>query len=164
MSLGLYLQELIRRTDPAKRTLGCIFHEEIASPLKLDVYIGLPIDFPDRRRARLRTLSAFRALTALFKTPPAFILKTLQPASLLRRSMLFTDLDWNDRRVLELEIPSGSAVSTARAIARAYSVFAEGGEKLGITPSTIAALTAPPHTGLGRDAVLGVESYYSLGF
>src|ERR1043166_7374145 len=36
MSLGLYMQELIRHVDPARRTLGRFFHEEIAVPLGLE--------------------------------------------------------------------------------------------------------------------------------
>ena len=36
MTIGLYMQELIRRVDPAHRTLGRFFHEEIARPLQLD--------------------------------------------------------------------------------------------------------------------------------
>lgn len=164
MSLGLYMQELIRRADPSHRTLGRFFHEEIATPLGLDFHIGLPDDFPDTRLARLKTLSTWRALGALTKTPPALILKTLQPRSLLRRSMLFSDLDWNDRRALRVEVPSGGGVGTARSIARAYSAFAEGGGELGISPATMAAITAAPNEGLGRDQVLGVESYFALGF
>jgi len=39
MTLGLYMQELIRRVDPAHRSLGQFFHEEIAVPLGLDFYI-----------------------------------------------------------------------------------------------------------------------------
>ncbi len=31
MTLGLYMQELIRRVDPARRTLGRFFHDEIAA-------------------------------------------------------------------------------------------------------------------------------------
>ena len=37
MSLGLYMQELIRHVDPAQRTLGRFFHEEIAVPLGLEL-------------------------------------------------------------------------------------------------------------------------------
>jgi hypothetical protein len=40
MTLGLYMQEIIRRVDPAHRTLGRFFHEEIARPLGLELYIG----------------------------------------------------------------------------------------------------------------------------
>ena len=42
-----------------------------------------------------------------------------------------------------LEVPSGGAVGTARAIARAYSVFATGGHELGLRPETLALLAAP---------------------
>jgi hypothetical protein len=32
MTIGLYMQELIRHVDPAHRTLGRFFHQEIAEP------------------------------------------------------------------------------------------------------------------------------------
>ena len=79
------------------------------------------------------------------------MLRILWPWSLLRKSMLFADVDPNDRRWLEVEIPAGNGVGTARAIARAYSAFAEGGAELGITPETLASLTAPtPRASEGR--------------
>jgi CubicO group peptidase (beta-lactamase class C family) len=78
--------------------------------------------------------------------------------------MLFGDVDWNDRRYLEVEVPAGNGVGTARAIARLYSVFAEGGAELGVGAATMAKLTAPPTADLPRDVVLGVPSAYSLGF
>src|ERR1051326_4672232 len=65
MSLGLYMQELIRHVDPEHRTLGRFFHEEIAVPLGLELYIGLPPAIPDERLATVRTLSVARALWAL---------------------------------------------------------------------------------------------------
>jgi CubicO group peptidase (beta-lactamase class C family) len=164
MSLGLYMQELIRHVDPAKRTLGRFFHEEIATPLGLEFYIGLPPEVPDERIATLKTMSRTRALVALVRTPPALIRKMLMPGSLLRRSFLFADLDWNDRRSLEVELPAGNGVGTARAMARAYSAFAEGGAELGITPETLARITAPPSTAHPKDEVLGIPSYFGLGF
>lgn len=164
MSIGLYMQEIIRHVDPARRTLGRFFHDEIAAPLGLAFYIGLPRDIPDQRLARMKTLSTARALLALPRTPPVLIRKMLQPGSLLRRSMLLSNIDWNDRSNLELEIPAGNGVGTARAIARAYSAFAEGGAELGITPETMAQLTAPAPAALAKDEVLGVPSYYSLGY
>jgi len=164
MSIGLYMQEIIRRVDPARRTLGRFFHEEIALPLGLEFYIGLPREVPDERLAKLRMLSTAGALLALPSVPSPLIRRMLQPGSLLRRSMLFSNVDWNDRSNLEVEIPAGSGVGTARAIARAYSAFAEGGAELGITPATMARLTAPPPTTIAKDEVLGVPSYFALGY
>jgi CubicO group peptidase (beta-lactamase class C family) len=63
-----------------------------------------------------------------------------------------------------VELPAGNGVGTVRAIARAYSALAEGGAELGITPETFARITAPPAIAGSRDAVLGVSSYFSLGF
>jgi hypothetical protein len=54
MSLGLYMQELIRHVDPAHRTLGRVFHEEIAVPLGLEFYIGLPPAIPTSAWPRSR--------------------------------------------------------------------------------------------------------------
>jgi CubicO group peptidase (beta-lactamase class C family) len=134
MTIGLYMQELIRHVDPAHRTLGRFFHEEIARPLQIDFYIGLPPEIPDERLAQLRTFTPARGIAALRSTPIRMVMRILWPWSSLRKSMLFADLDPNDRRSLEIEIPAGNGVGTARAIARAYSAFAEGGAELGITP------------------------------
>ena len=164
MTVGLYMQELLRRVDPAHRTLGRFFDEEIAAPLHLDFYIGLPREIPDRRLARLLTFSPARALRALPNTPGPLAIRVLWPWSLLRRSMLFADMDPNDRRTLEIELPAGNGVGTARAIARAYSAFAEGGRELGITPATLARITEPPATFRTKDVIMGVPSYLSLGF
>ena len=103
-------------------------------------------------------------MRALPTIPHELVVRILWPWSLLRKSMLFADLDMNDRRNLEVEIPAGNGVGTARAIARAYSAFAEGGAELGITPETLARLTAPPEFPRPMDEVMGVPSWYSLGF
>ena len=166
MSIGLYAQEIIRRVDPAHRTLGRFFHEEIALPLGLEFYIGLPMRIPSDRLAVVKTLSFTRALLALPNTPLTLLKKILRPGSMVRRSMLLfgKDADWNDRRCLEVEVPSGNGVGTARGIARAYSAFAEGGGEIGITPETFDRITTPAEVSRPVDEVLGVPSYFSLGF
>ncbi|HSC00443.1 MAG TPA: serine hydrolase domain-containing protein [Burkholderiaceae bacterium] len=164
MTLGLYMQELVRRVDPARRTLGRFFHDEIALPLDLEFHIGLPKDIPDERLAKLETLSPWRGLLALRYTPLSVTLKMITPGSLLRRSFVGLAIDPNERRYLEAEVPAGNGVGTARAIARAYSAFAEGGAELGLTPQTVAEITAPPRVAHAKDRVLGVPSYFSLGF
>lgn len=164
MSIGLYMQELIRRVDPAQRSLGHFFQDEIARPLGLDFFIGLPPNVPASRLAKLELLSPRRALRAIPTTPLDVIPKVLWPWSLLRKSLAFVDLPWNERASLEVELPAGNGVGTARSMARAYSVFAEGGAALGLTPATMAALTALPRADLPKDEILGIPVYYSLGF
>jgi CubicO group peptidase (beta-lactamase class C family) len=164
MTIGLCMQELIRRVDPRHRTLGRFFHEEIAVPLELDFYIGLPRDVPDDRLAKVKPLSRGRGLLALRYTPPAVTLKMIMPGSLLRRSFSGLAVDPTARAYLDVEVPAGNGVGTARAIARAYSAFAEGGAELGITPQTFARIIEPPVVARPKDEVLGVPSYFSLGF
>ena len=42
VSRGLYSSELVRRVDPKQRRLGLYFRDEIAEPLGIDFWIGLP--------------------------------------------------------------------------------------------------------------------------
>jgi CubicO group peptidase (beta-lactamase class C family) len=91
-------------------------------------------------------------------------MKMIGPGSLLRRSFVGLGVDPNDREYFTVEVPAGNGVGTARAIARAYSCFAEGGAELGVTPETFGRITAPPVMAGARDVVLGVPSYFSLGF
>jgi hypothetical protein len=124
----------------------------------------LPPGIAFERIATLKTLSRTRGLLALRYTPLPITMKMIWPGTLLRRSFLGTNFDWNDRRSYEIEVPAGNGVGTARALARAYSAFAEGGAELGITPDTFARVTAPPIVQNDTDLVLGVPSYFSLGF
>jgi CubicO group peptidase (beta-lactamase class C family) len=151
--------------DPARRTLGRFFHEEIARPLGIDFYIGLPPEIPDSRLARFKPLSVGRAIGALRNTPRLLIMKVLEPRSLLRRSLAIpAKVDFNQRRWLEVELPAGNGVGTARAIARAYAALAEGGGKLGIGRETLDRVLALPTVERPQDEVLGIPTYFSLGF
>jgi CubicO group peptidase (beta-lactamase class C family) len=159
------MQEIIRRVDPEHRTLGQFFRDEIAEPLGLDFYIGLPPEIPESRLAEIVPLSRARGLAALTHSTPQLLARILRPSSLLRRSLAIpTGLDFSNRRWLEVEVPAGNGVGTARAIARAYSALAEGGAELGLTRETFARLVEPPTVARRRDEVLGVPSYFSLGF
>jgi CubicO group peptidase (beta-lactamase class C family) len=165
MTVGMYMQELIRHVDPARRTLGRFFREEIAEPLGLEFYIGLPDDVPDCRLAKVQSLSAARAILAFTHATPELLARVIWPWSLLRKSLAIpSDIDFNDRRSLELELPAGNGVGTARAIARAYSAFAEGGAELGLTAATLARITAVPEVTRPKDEVLGVPTFFCLGF
>jgi CubicO group peptidase (beta-lactamase class C family) len=74
------------------------------------------------------------------------------------------DVDFNDRRSLEAELPAGNGVGTARAIARAYSAFAEGGAEIGLNPETLARIIAEPAAEQRIDEIMGVPTCLSLGF
>ena len=64
-------------------------------------------------------------------------------------------------------MPSGGAVGTAQAIARAYSVFATGGRELGLRPETLELLAAPavpPTRGFYDECMKTDGIQFSLGF
>ncbi len=168
ISLGFYEGEIIRRVDPQHRTLGTLFDEEIAAPLGEEFYIRLPESLPDSRLAPLVQPSAIRAILGL---PFPMLRDALNPRSVLFRSVVSnpgTQVAIDPERVFarEIEIPSGGGVGTARAIAKAYGVFAGDGHELGLRAETLAALRAPaipPRRGF-RDACLGGAVEFSLGF
>lgn len=168
ISLGFYEGELIRRVDPQHRTIGQVFHEDIATPLGLDFYIRLPEDIPDDRLARLKKPSLLRSLLGL---PLAMLPSVLNPLSHVFRSTMVnpgTLIALDDDRVYarDLEVPAGGGVGTARALAGAYGAFSTSGGRLGLRPETLAALSAPavPPSGGPRDMSLKVDVAYSLGF
>ena len=59
------------------------------------------------------------------------VIETFNPRSKIVRALKGSDFPHDQQRVYarNLEIPSGGAVGTARAIARAYSAFATGGSE-----------------------------------
>jgi CubicO group peptidase (beta-lactamase class C family) len=154
-SFGWILGEVVRRVTG--RSLGRFFADEIAGPLGLDFWIGLP---PGLRGRCARVI------------PPGdmpSIADLLGPDSLLARVMtgpsgLFAyDEMWNRADVLAAEMPSSNGVGSARALARFYAALV--GEVGGIRvlrPETVAAARAVQAE--GPDRVLFLPSRYGLGF
>jgi CubicO group peptidase (beta-lactamase class C family) len=166
ITLGFYESELLRRADPKHRSLGRFFHEEIASPLGLDFYIGLPEDIPNAQLSR--TYMATPGTDAARKAPAQLVLAIMNPRSRIRRALWGELLE--DREHVyprNVEVPSGGGIGTAHAIAKAYGVFATGGKELGLREETLEQLMAPaaPPTHGFYDEVLKLEGMeMSLGF
>jgi CubicO group peptidase (beta-lactamase class C family) len=169
LTLGFYEGELLRRLDPCHRSLGQFFHDEIAMPLGEDVYIGLPETIPN---SRLATIAAPRPFDMLFGFPLRFTLEALNRRSNIYRALEInpgTRVYFDEQRVYarHLEVPSGGAVSTARAIAHAYSAFATDGRELGLRKETLNLLAAPaipPTRGFYDECLKGSGVRFSLGF
>jgi CubicO group peptidase (beta-lactamase class C family) len=166
ITLGFYESELLRRVDPEHRGLGQFFQDEIASPLGLDVYIRLPEDIPNSRFA---TMARPRLLEVLRGFPLRLAVDTMNPRSKIVRALEGSQLPHDEQRVYarNLEVPSGGAVGTARAIAHAYGVFATGGQELGLRPETLELLAAPavpPTRGFYDECMKSHGIPFSLGF
>ena len=170
-SLGLYESELLRRVDPQHRTLGRFFQDEVATPLGLEFYIGLPAEIPSSRLAEIQSFSMLRLFTAMNTMPNGLLLGMMWPGSLTAQAFrgnlkVSGPAEYVTRGYHRIEHPSVTGIGLVRSIAKAYGVFATGGKELKIRPETIEALTvpaAPPTDGL-KDRVLHVDISYSLGF
>jgi CubicO group peptidase (beta-lactamase class C family) len=166
-TIGLYMNELLRRVDPMHRSLGRFFQEEIAGPLGIEFYIGLPQDFPSEKLAHLETLTPLRGMVNLEKLPPPARMKVIWPGSLFTRSLSIpAGYDPNARDSLAIELAAGNGVGTARAIAKAYDVLASGSTVVKLDAATLVALYAAPRSPPAGpvDEVMGVPAYFSLGF
>ncbi|WP_375772724.1 beta-lactamase family protein [Archangium gephyra] len=169
-TIGWYLGELIRRVDPRHRSLGRFFQEEVAAPLGIHFHIGLPPDVPASRVARLQAIPSLQVLFHEHSLPASMLLAFLWPRSLTARALgnprsrKLSDFDTPEYRPLEL--PAAGGIGQARAVARAYGSLATGGHELGLTPATLAALTAPPvlPTQGTFDQVLKAHTAFSLGY
>jgi CubicO group peptidase (beta-lactamase class C family) len=145
LTLGFYEGELMRRLDPRHRTLGQIFHDEIATVLGEDVYLRLPPEVPN---SRLAVLAPPGRLALLLGFPLRLTLEAMNPRANLHRALIVNPgaavyLDEAHVYARNFEVPSGNAVGTARGIAHAYGVFAHGGRDLGLRQETLDLLAAP---------------------
>jgi CubicO group peptidase (beta-lactamase class C family) len=168
VSLGFNEGELLRRVDPNHRSLGQFFQEEIATPLGLDFYIRLPEEISN---SRLAIIQRANPGLGFFRSNPRFALAFMNPRTLTFRAFwknpgMAIPFDTERIYARNLEVPSIGGVGTARAIAKAYCVFASGGQELNLRPETLQALMAsavPPKHGF-YDECLKIEWPLSLGF
>ena len=169
LTLGFYENELMRRVDPGHRSIGQFFQDEIAMPLGLDVYIRLPEAIPN---SRLATLAPPGPIDMLLGFPFRVTLESMNRHSNIYRALISnpgSGICLDEARVYSrnLEVPSGGAVGTARAIARAYGVFATGGRELGLRKETLDLLAAPaipPAHGFYDECMKADGVQFSLGF
>jgi CubicO group peptidase (beta-lactamase class C family) len=171
VTLGWYESELIRHVDPKGRTLGRYFAEEIAGPLDLDFYIGLPASVDRNRVAHLETFSRTDLLRHPNAMPLLFAIAMFNSSSLAARALVVAtgvfDADaFNRDEFRTVEMPAVNGTGTARSIARLYGSAATAGSALGLSSGVRDALEGPAvlPTGRLRDTVLKINTSYSLGF
>jgi CubicO group peptidase (beta-lactamase class C family) len=134
----------------------------------LDLYLRLPQAIP---KSRLATIAPPGRLAMLLGFPLRFALEAMNPRSNIYRALVVnpgTGIYLDRQRIYarDLEVASGNAVGTARAIARAYSAFACGGDELGLRQETLDLLAAPaipPARGFYDECLKG-DVQFSLGF
>ena len=166
VTFGWVVGELIRRVDG--RGLGQFFAEEIAGPLGLEFWIGLPESEEHRVAPVIGSLVPDGS-----EIPPELkemFEQFIGPDSLLTRALtlngVFDISDWNTRAVHAAEIGAANGITNARSLSRMYA---------GLTGPLADAPAAPLFTAEqieqarqrqteGNDQVLFVETSFGLGY
>ncbi len=166
-TMGMYMNELMRRVDPQGRTIGRFFTQEMAKPFHLDFYIGLPDSVSDDEIAMVIIPSAWQITTNYSEIPKKMRKDIRNRNSILYQSFRIPEkFNPNSRTTQSVEMPSANGVGDARSVAKLYSEFAGGAESLGLTEETFQLLKkeadVPPEGAF--DIVMGLDAYFSLGF
>ncbi|MBE1582541.1 serine hydrolase domain-containing protein [Nonomuraea angiospora] len=168
LTYGWLVGEVVRRVSG--RSLGTFLADEIAGPLGLDLWIGLPETERHRVSRIIETPPDFQAmaridLDALPEPMREIMAAFADPASLTRRSLAVVTppLDHNRPEEQAAEMPATNGICTARALARFYAALI--GEVDGhriLAPSTLTAATAEQVSGIDR--ILRVPVRIGTGF
>ncbi|RSS80232.1 serine hydrolase domain-containing protein [Streptomyces sp. WAC06614] len=158
------LSELVLRATG--RTLGSLFAEEIAEPLGLEFWIGLP-EAEAGRVGRVAPVDPPEHAAGLRTRPRRNVAAAYaDPASLTRRAFAAIDPlpDENDPGYRAAELPASAGIGTARALARFYAAtfgVVEDGARI-FTPATTAL--AGKELAAGPDRVLVVGTRFGPGY
>jgi CubicO group peptidase (beta-lactamase class C family) len=181
ITYGHLVGEVVRRVSG--KSIGQYFNDEIAVPLNLDFWIGLPEDKfnrvtdinPDKPGLLQKIL-----MPILSKLP-----RSLAPGSLKmlldfadpttpagaafnnpKMSMQTGEMEANTAKWRKAEIPAANGHGTARSIAKLYGALAIGGSRDGVhvlSPETIEMARQTESD--GKDLVLGqLHTRFGLGF
>jgi CubicO group peptidase (beta-lactamase class C family) len=154
---GWLVGELLRRTTG--RSAGRFVRDEIADPLDLDIWIGLPEEIEPRVARVIPPETSLREVLAPFGESLLLARVFSNPSGLFD----YDDM-WNSRALHACELPSSNGIGDARSFARLYaSLIGDGVDgRRTLQPATVdAAITEQVR---GPDAVISVESAFGLGF
>ena len=162
LTYGWLVGEVVRRISG--RTVGRFFADEVAEPLGLDTFVGLPPE----HEGRVATLLPM----ALDRLPPGFGLdeKTMALVSTIldQNSLTFQVFSnpplamadpFNSPALHQAEWPAAGGITTARSLSKLYGELA--GDRLLSSATLDAAQT--PHVD-GPDKVLVLRTVFGLGF
>jgi len=161
-TFGFLLDELMRRITG--RTLSDYWQENFARPLALDFWIGLP----EELNSRVATIYA--AKSGKPPEPAKFYRDLVTPGTLARKTFtspygLNVISKMNDPYIRAQPIVSFGGIGSASALAKFYSMLANGGELNGQTffsPKTIERMTTTLSDGIDR--IFQIPTAFSAGF
>jgi CubicO group peptidase (beta-lactamase class C family) len=174
VTYGNLVGEVVKRISG--QSLGAFFRENVAEPLGLDFWIGLP-EAEESRVSRLISfqLGATEEQRAMMKDFPLenlpeemrpIVQAFMDPNSLSNRALTGVTqpaMDFNSRAMHAAEVPAANGITTARSLAKMYA--AQVGEVDGVrlmSDATVANATIEQSN--GPDAVLMIPTRFGLGF
>ncbi|WP_313897036.1 serine hydrolase domain-containing protein [Streptomyces sp. GC420] len=165
MTYSWLLGELVLRVSG--RSMGRWMADEIARPLGLDLWVGLPAE-EAHRVGRIGAVEPPPAPPGglRLRAKPSVSEAYKDPDSLTRRAFGVIEPlpDENDPVYRAAELPASGGVATARALARVYAAMigeVEGGPRL-FAPATLTQ--ARTEESAGPDRVLVVNTRFGLGY
>jgi CubicO group peptidase (beta-lactamase class C family) len=161
-TFGFLLDELMRRI--AGKTLSDYWQENFAEPLELDFWIGLP----EKENSRAATIYAARSGKP--PEPAEFYRDLVTPGTLARKTFtspygLNVISKMNDPHLRAQSNVSFGGIGSASALAKFYSMLANGGESNGqifFSPETVERMTTTLSDGVDR--VFQFPTAFSAGF
>jgi CubicO group peptidase (beta-lactamase class C family) len=165
LTLGHLVGEVIRRVT--NRSVGTFFREEVAEPLGLDFWIGLP----DEIAPRVAPLISPDIPEDLSTLPSFYQLVFGDPTS-IPAMVLLNHGGLNDPGAIDTpeirasEIPSANGVTNARGLASMYRPLALGGEYDGVrlVPEDAIVAMSSVASATAVDATMQAPTRWSLGF
>jgi CubicO group peptidase (beta-lactamase class C family) len=166
LTYGWLVGEVVRRISG--KSLGTFFAEEVATPLGLEFWIGLP----ESEEGRVAPLNM--SLDHIAEMAPEELDRmatNFGPDGLGTRALFlggafgtFEDGDgvFNTRAVHSAEVPAANGITTARSLARMYAGLIGEVDGVRILASATVEQMTTPRTS-GEDLVLGAESIFGLG-
>lgn len=159
---GFLADEMVRRLSGI--SLGEYWRREVAAPLDLDLWIGLP----ESEHPRVAQMLPARAVAG--GAEDGFAQALTDPDSLTRRAFAapagpLGASAMNTPAVRSAGLPSLGGIGSADALAKFYAVLASGGQWQGQTifsEQVLRWMTTPLSQGLDR--VLQTETAFSAGF
>ena len=176
ITYGWLVGEVVRRVSG--RDIGTFFAEEVAAPLGLDFWIGLP-ESQHHRVAPLIPMSGIAEPMMLAEegpgsdeAPPSLIAmleQLLGPDNLVGRALTapggaFTEEHvWNEPRVWSARIPAANGITNAPSLARMYSSLVADTDGVRTLQSETVDRAIVPQVS-GPDSVLIFPIPFALGF
>jgi CubicO group peptidase (beta-lactamase class C family) len=170
-TFGWLVGEVVRRIDG--RSLGRFFRDEVAAPLGIDFFIGLPESEEDRVAPLVtfdlsgvtapgedgKPLEGFAAIAALLG-PDVLITKAL-----MAPGGAFNAPDaWNRREVRAAEIPAANGITDARSLARMYAGIIGEVDGVGVLGADQLGRAIVQQTSGPDIVLLGMDMQFGLGF